>query len=122
MLGKLRANAAAGAWHLDVDHVYGSARGRRLWGMQRLVVDPMGVSRSYEIVSSEGTNGNPYQRLLRFTTARRKAPEGLFRGLLARYQIGRRRPVRAAYDAAGPADHVTITLPAEPRSRTKYAR
>jgi hypothetical protein len=95
--------------------------------MHRLVENPVGVSRSYQIVSSNGTTGNPYQRLLAFTTARRKAPEGLIHVLLARYQNGRRpRRFRVAYTpaeaGAPPGDCVTLTIPDEPRRAAPQAQ
>lgn len=87
-------------------------------GMRRLAVDPVAVSRSYEIVSSRGTHGNTYQRLLEFTTARRKAPDGLLNAVLARYLVGRVRASRASRDSPGDGarsvECVTITIPAEP--------
>lgn len=43
-----------------------------------------GVSRSYEIISAQGTKGTPAQRLLAYTTAQRRAPAGLLDALLAR--------------------------------------
>lgn len=54
-------------------------------------VEPVEVSRSYEIVSATGrTHGTSYQRLLAFTLARRKAPEALLELLMSRYRITRR--------------------------------
>jgi hypothetical protein len=53
-----------------------------------------GVLRSYEIVSAGGTNGTSYQRLLAFTTMRRKAPDVLIAALVARYQVPRILRVR----------------------------
>jgi hypothetical protein len=58
--------------------------------MRRLSGDPVGVVRSYQILSPHGTDGNPYQRLLMFTTARRKAPAGLLGMVLARHAVWRR--------------------------------
>jgi hypothetical protein len=87
--------------------------------MQRPAVDTIGVSRSYRIVSTRGTLGNAYQRLLAFTTARRKAPTGLLDPMLAHYQdrLHARRP-RRSHDPAGdggrPIDCVVITIPIEP--------
>ncbi|HEU4733068.1 MAG TPA: hypothetical protein VFT22_34480 [Kofleriaceae bacterium] len=48
------------------------------------------MTRSYEIVSAQGTQGTSCQRLLVFTTAGRKAPPSLLRALLASYPIARR--------------------------------
>jgi hypothetical protein len=84
-----------------------------------LAVDPVGVLRSYEIVSTRGTRGNLYQRLLAFTTARRKAPAVLLDAVLKRYGVGRRvRRLRASDDSPGdgarPVECVTLTLPGEP--------
>jgi hypothetical protein len=99
--------------------MYDFGRGRRLLGMRRLAVDPVGVLRSYEVVSTRGTRGNSYQRLLVFTTARRKAPDFLIRAVLARYGVGRRMPyVRMSHelpgDAGRPVECVTIAIPGEP--------
>jgi hypothetical protein len=62
------------------------------WGM----VDSVGVWRRYEIVSLHGTNGTYLQRLLVFTTARRKAPAGVIDCLLRRFPAGLRPPARSA--------------------------
>jgi hypothetical protein len=94
--------------------------------MQRPAVEPIAVSRSYVIVSTRGTRGNVYQRLLVFTTARRKAPRSLVDPVVARYQSGRRARSKRAWrappgDGAGPVDCVTITIPLAPASRVRGA-
>jgi hypothetical protein len=90
--------------------------------MNRLSSEPVGIVRSYQVMSCRGTYGNSYQRLLMFTTARRKAPAGLLQIVLARYEHWRRdRAASVAFDdlrrePARPGDCVTITItiPAEP--------
>lgn len=59
------------------------------------VVGVMWMWRRYEIVSARGTNGTYLQRLLVFTTARKKAPDGVIDALLRRY-LGARRPSKRA--------------------------
>jgi hypothetical protein len=65
----------------------------------------MGMWRRYEIVSACGTHGTYLQRLLVFTTARKKAPVGIIDSLLRRFPTGGRPPKRTAAtpDVAGPA-------------------
>jgi hypothetical protein len=87
--------------------------------MQRPAVDSIAVSRSYRIVSTRGTRGNAYQRLLAFTTARKKAPTDLLDPMLAHYKDRlRARTPRRSHDPAGdgirPVDCVTIKIPIEP--------
>jgi len=82
-------------------------------------MEPVVVARSYKVVSTGGTRGNMYQRLLAFTTSRRKAPDGLLDPVLARYQVGRRVAARRGPhhlpgDGAHPVECVTITIPLEP--------
>jgi hypothetical protein len=60
----------------------------------------VGMWRSYEIVSSSGTQGTYFQRLLLFTTARKKAPDGLIEALFRRYLVDPR--VRKNRDRAIP--------------------
>jgi hypothetical protein len=82
------------------------------------------VARSYAIVSSCGTRGNAYQRLLEFTTARRKAPDNLLFPVLARYQtaqLPRPAPTAPHGDGPHPVECVTIAIPDEPR-RTHRGR
>jgi hypothetical protein len=45
--------------------------------MHKRSTDPAGLFRSYQVVSAHGTTGTYLQQLLVFTTARRKAPEGV---------------------------------------------
>jgi hypothetical protein len=66
------------------------------WGM----LSSVGMWRSYEIVSSSGTQGTYFQRLLLFTTARKKAPDGLIEALFRRYLVDPR--VRKNRDRAIP--------------------
>ena len=47
----------------------------------------MRVWRRYQIVSTRGTQGTVLQRLLVFTTMRRKAPAGAIDSALRRYDI-----------------------------------
>lgn len=56
----------------------------------------MGMWRQYEIVSAHGTHGTYLQRLLVFTTARKKAPVGIIDSLLRRFPMGSRPQKRAA--------------------------
>jgi hypothetical protein len=51
------------------------------------MMNPVGVWRRYQIVSSSGTQGTYLQRLLVFTTARKKAPDGLIEALFRRYLV-----------------------------------
>lgn len=51
------------------------------------MVNPVRVWRRYQIVSACGTQGTLLQRLLVFTTARRKAPAGALDSALRRYHI-----------------------------------
>lgn len=60
------------------------------------MVNVVGVWRRYEIVSVQGTHGTYLQRLLVFTTARRKAPEGVIDSLLRRFPAGLHLPARRA--------------------------
>lgn len=52
-----------------------------------MVVEDVAVERSYQIVSPGGTDGTVFQRLLVFTTARRRAPAVILERLLARYPL-----------------------------------
>ena len=54
------------------------------------MMNPVGVWRRYQIVSSSGTQGTYLQRLLVFTTARKKAPDGLIEALFRRYLVDHR--------------------------------
>jgi hypothetical protein len=56
------------------------------------MVNVMGMWRRYEIVSAHGTHGTYLQRLLVFTTARKKAPEGIMDSLLRRFPVATRLP------------------------------
>lgn len=56
----------------------------------------MGMWRRYEIVSAYGTRGTYLQRLLVFTTARKKAPVGIIDSLLRRFPTGGRPAKRTA--------------------------
>jgi hypothetical protein len=51
------------------------------------MVKSVGVWRRYQIVSSSGTQGTYLQRLLVFTTARKRAPAGLIDALFRRYLV-----------------------------------
>jgi hypothetical protein len=56
----------------------------------------MGMWRRYEIVSASGTHGTYLQRLLVFTTARKKAPAAIIDSLLRRFPTGSRPQKRTA--------------------------
>jgi hypothetical protein len=53
-------------------------------------MDPEGMFRSYQVVSSRGTRGTRFQQLLVFTTARRKAPGGVIDSALRHFHVGLR--------------------------------
>jgi hypothetical protein len=81
------------------------------------MVDPMKVWRRYEIVSTRGTRGTLLQRLLTFTTARRRAPDGLLDSALKRHHIDLRalmkRDERALCGAASSQSRAFYRYPSK---------
>lgn len=64
---------------------------------------PVRVWRRYQIVSLHGTQGTYLQRLLAFTTARKRAPDGLIDALFRRYLVDL-RSLRTLNAATPPQD------------------
>ena len=67
------------------------------------MIHSVGVWRRYQIVSLHGTQGTYLQRLLVFTTARKKAPDGLIDALFRRYLVDL-RSLRTLNAATPPRD------------------